>query len=184
MKSIVKSFGRDPLLRWVVLSAIMFFFTALGVHFLLYAPLVSQSQELELQLTKVKSEYSRQQNLSTELAKLEPVQERLDNFRSKLTRPFSSVAFSSDMERFISESGVEILAQSYSPPRMRGDFQNVEVNLRISSEYEELRKFISLLNESQFLVVIEEAKLESRDAKILGDLDLQVRFLRGGNASD
>lgn len=184
MKTTVKSCIRDPLLRCAVLSAILFFFAALGVHFLLYAPLVSQSQELEHKLTKVKSEYSHQQTLSTELAKLEPVRERLEDFSSKLTRPFSSVAFSSDLERFINQSGVEILAQSYSPPRARGDFQNVEVNLRVSSEYGQLRKFINLINESQFLVVIEEAKLESRDAKILADLGLQVRFLREANASD
>lgn len=183
MKSVMTNFSRDPLYRCAVLSGILFFCAALGVHFLLYAPLIAKSEKLEHQLVEVKSEYSHQQNLSTELAKLEPVQQRLEDLSSKLTRGFSSVVFSSDLERFISESGVEIIAQSYSPPRVRGDFQIVEVNLRVSSDYKEIRKFIDLINESQFLVVIEEAKLESRDARILSDLDLQIRFLREANGS-
>lgn len=177
----IKNCLRDPLFRRVLFICCVISLAAIAFHFSLYASSVSENDQLRRQLDDVKAQYSYQQRLSGQLARLENVQVRLEALSAMLGRRFSSVAFSADMERFVSESGVEIVAQSYSPARVHGQFEVVEINIRVASDYKGMRRFISLIKESQFFVVIDRAKLESRGSRILGDLDLQVRYLGGNN---
>ncbi|MCG8519645.1 MAG: hypothetical protein MI794_16780 [Pseudomonadales bacterium] len=175
---------KDPVIRWLVVIALVLITALVMFHLAIYRPMSEAAKEAEVELANLERAFAYQHALSEQYERALELRPILADLSEKVRNRFESVAYSALLESAVRDSGVTLVSQSYADENRRSKYGYVIVKARVVSDYASVKQFISMVVGGDFYTVLNKGRFEAKGHWITADLEFQVRSIHRGERTN